>query len=68
VLGLIPDEIAGGADAERQDQLINLLIELRAEARANREWARADQIRDRLAAIGVILEDRPDGTVYKIQG
>ncbi len=68
VLGLIPDEIAGGADAERQDQLINLLIELRAEARANREWARADQIRDRLAEIGIILEDRPDGTVYKIQG
>ncbi|HLV44508.1 MAG TPA: DALR domain-containing protein, partial [Aggregatilineales bacterium] len=68
VLGIIPDEIAGaGADAGRQAELIQLLIEMRAEARANREWARADQIRDRLAEIGVILEDRPDGTVYKIE-
>ena len=69
VLGIVPDEVAGaGADAGRQDQLIKLLIEMRAEARANKEWARADQIRDRLAEIGVLLEDRPDGTVYKIQG
>jgi cysteinyl-tRNA synthetase len=68
VLGIIPDEIAaGGVDAARQDALIQLLIELRTEARANKDFARADRIRNRLAELGIILEDRPDGTVYKIQ-
>ncbi|GAB4468157.1 MAG: cysteine--tRNA ligase [Anaerolineae bacterium] len=68
VLGIIPDRAAAsGADVERQDGLIQLLIDLRAEARRARDWARADQIRDRLAELGVILEDRPDGTVYRLE-
>jgi len=68
VLGIVPDEMAGGGgDAERQRELVQLLIDLRAEARENKAWDRADQIRDRLAEIGVILEDRADGTIYKIQ-
>lgn len=68
VLGLVPEDLgAGGVDAERQEGLIQLLIELRAEARQNRNYALADRIRERLAALGVILEDRPDGTIYKIQ-
>jgi cysteinyl-tRNA synthetase len=68
VLGIVPDEMASvGGDAERQRELVQLLIDLRAEARENKAWDRADQIRDRLAEIGVILEDRADGTIYKIQ-
>jgi cysteinyl-tRNA synthetase len=68
VLGIVPDEVAGaGGDAARQRELIDLLIDLRAEARASKAWDRADQIRDRLAEIGVVLEDRADGTIYKIQ-
>jgi cysteinyl-tRNA synthetase len=69
VLGLIPDEFAAGgsADAGRQQGLIGLLITLRNEARQSKDFARADHIRDELAGLGVILEDRPDGTVYKIQ-
>lgn len=68
VLGIIPDELAaGGADAGRQDGLIRFLIELRAEARQNKDYALSDRIRDRLAGMGIVLEDRPDGTVYKLQ-
>jgi cysteinyl-tRNA synthetase len=47
--------------------LIELFIELRAQARKDRNFALADQIRDRLAALGVILEDRRDGTGWKIE-
>jgi cysteinyl-tRNA synthetase len=68
VLGIVPDELAaGGADAGRQDDLIRFLIELRAEARQNKNYALSDRIRDRLAGMGIVLEDRPDGTVYKLQ-
>jgi cysteinyl-tRNA synthetase len=67
VLGIVPDEAAatGTANAEREADLIRLLIELRAKARADRDFAEADRIRDRLTEIGVTLEDRPDGTVWR---
>ncbi|MEJ2149901.1 MAG: cysteine--tRNA ligase [Chloroflexota bacterium] len=68
VLGIIPEEdvVGGKADAERLDGLIQLLIEMRADARQAKEYARSDQIRDRLAGLGIVLEDRPDGTIYKL--
>jgi cysteinyl-tRNA synthetase len=68
VLGIIPDETADiGVDASRQDGLITLLIEMRATARKNKDFAASDLIRDRLASLGVVLEDRADGTIYKLQ-
>lgn len=48
-------------------KLLELLIALRAEARKSKNFALSDQIRDRLAALGVTLEDRPDGTGWTIQ-
>jgi cysteinyl-tRNA synthetase len=47
------------------DQLMKLLIQLRAEARAGKNFALADGIRKRLTEIGVTLEDRPDGTIWR---
>jgi cysteinyl-tRNA synthetase len=68
VLGIIPDEIAeAGMDSSRQAGLIQLLIDIRKEARAKKDFATSDQIRDRLTELGVALEDRADGTIYKIQ-
>jgi cysteinyl-tRNA synthetase len=67
VLGIVPEETASvGASAERQDGLIKLLIEIRAQARANKDFEQSDRIRDRLLELGVALEDRPDGTVYRL--
>lgn len=68
VLGIVPDEAAAGsaASAEREAGLIRLLVDMRTEARAARDFAAADRIRDQLAALGVALEDRPDGTVWRV--
>ncbi|MDT8340310.1 MAG: cysteine--tRNA ligase [Longimicrobiales bacterium] len=41
------------------------MIRARAEARAGKDWARADEIRDALTARGVVLEDTPAGTRWK---
>lgn len=72
ILGLIPDEVspAGqpGTALGIEEELVQLLIDLRAAARKNKDFAASDAIRDRLAEIGVILEDRPDGTVWKYTG
>jgi cysteinyl-tRNA synthetase len=68
VLGIIPDQLGvEGVDADRLDGLVRLLIEMRAEARAEKNYARADAIRNRLAELGVALEDRPDGTIYRLE-
>ncbi|HEY4312015.1 MAG TPA: cysteine--tRNA ligase [Pirellulales bacterium] len=48
-------------------KLLELMVALRAEARKTKNFALSDQIRDRLAALGVTLEDRPDGTGWTIQ-
>lgn len=65
VLGIVPDvDIAGNGNAEREANLIRLLIEMRAKARDAKDWQTADQIRDRLAELGIVLEDRPDGTIW----
>ena len=65
ILGLIPDEMDASGDAAREDGLVRLLIALRAAARGNRDWATADQIRNELNNLGIVLEDRADGTIWK---
>jgi len=46
---------------------IEALISQRAEARKAKDWALADQVRDQLSDMGVAIEDRPEGTVWKIE-
>ncbi|HEC22177.1 MAG TPA: cysteine--tRNA ligase, partial [Chloroflexi bacterium] len=64
VLGFIPDRLVIRADLEEADPLIELLIKIRAEARKNRDFSLADAIRDALNRVGIVLEDRPDGTTF----
>ena len=65
VLGIISEAQADGANAEREAGLIELLIEMRTQARKNKDFAAADRIRDQMTALGVVLEDRADGTIWK---
>ncbi|MEX2503540.1 MAG: cysteine--tRNA ligase [Egicoccus sp.] len=54
--------LADAAALERQlEPLVGQLLEQRREARADKDFAAADRIRDQLASAGVIVEDRPDG-------
>jgi len=43
-----------------------LVIELRAQARNNKDWSTADLIRDQLKEAGIQLKDGPEGTSYSI--
>ncbi len=46
---------------------IDRLVKERTEARKNKDFARADAIRDQLAEMNIVLEDGPDGTVWKVE-
>lgn len=47
------------------DPFIDLLVEMRTELRKARQYALADQLRDRLSELGIVLEDTPQGTRWK---
>jgi len=71
VLGLLNEkpehffeELASSAHTIDAQQ-VERLIQERAEARAKRDWAGADAIRDRLHGLGVVLEDTPKGTKWR---
>jgi cysteinyl-tRNA synthetase len=65
ILGIIPEEMeeAGGG---LQVPLIELLIDVRQMLRDNREWELSDTIRSRMGQLGVTLEDRPEGTGWRL--
>ena len=69
ILGLFRRPAAAGqprGDA-LTDALLGLLVELRARLRKEKNFALADEIRNRLSELGVTLEDRPDGTRWRIE-
>lgn len=56
------------AQSNKMDQVLSLLIEIRADAKKRKDFATSDQIRNKLAENGVLLKDEKDGTVsYSIE-
>jgi cysteinyl-tRNA synthetase len=66
VLGLIELATSGRTVDEATEEWIQEQIRLRKEARANKDFAAADAIRDALAAKDIVLEDSADGTRWKV--
>ena len=55
----LPDEKLSG------EKVIEDLIRLRRELRQAKQWRQADRVRAKLAEAGIVLEDTPQGTVWK---
>ena len=64
VLGLRLEEAGGSQAAE---PFISLLVELRDEMRKQKQWALSDLIRDRLAGLGVLVEDSKEGSSWRFK-
>ena len=60
--------INGGSSTDLINALMNLHIEARAQSRLAKDFELADMIRNRLADAGVTLEDKPTGTVWRVNG
>lgn len=64
VLGLAPDQ-AGKSKASSEEGLMKLIIELRQNARTNKDFKTSDLIRDRLKENGIVLKDTKEGTIWE---
>ena len=68
VLGIIPDRLEPpGVAAELLDGLMDIILGIRQAYRTAKEWERADALRDRLAELGIVVEDRPEGPVWRLE-
>ncbi|MET0024265.1 MAG: cysteine--tRNA ligase [Sedimenticola sp.] len=72
ILGILQDDAesylrggAPGGDDGLSDADIEALIQQRVEAKANKDWAAADRIRDELKSHDILLEDGPQGTSWR---
>jgi len=66
VLGLKDEEAAGGA-GEVIDGLMQMVLEQRAAAKAAKDWATSDHIRDALKALGIQVKDTKDGAEWTLE-
>ena len=66
VLGLLPETESTTHSPELLEQTIKLLLELRRDFRQQKDFARADLIRQRLQELGIELQDSKDGTTWEI--
>ena len=67
VLGLRDEESEGGKTLQTIDGLINMVLEQRKVAKATKDWATCDRIRDDLKALGIQIKDTKEGTEWTLE-
>lgn len=67
ILGILPSagNIDGAADGSTTGEILDLVVRLRAEARRQKQWSLSDMIRDGLKELGIVIEDKKDGTTWR---
>ena len=67
ILGLVESKQADNNGNEAYAKAIELLLDIRRDAKARKDWATSDLIRDRLGEIGFELKDTKEGTEWKLK-
>ena len=64
-LRTLDDMLLAKKDLKRAD--IDQLVQDRATARAEKNWAKADEVRDKLAEIGILVQDSAEGSTWEVE-
>jgi len=67
IFGLKAENQGEAGNSEVLNEVVELLMKLRAEAKANKDWATSDKIRNELAAIGFDIKDGKDGVSWELK-
>jgi len=65
VLGILEQSEKYSADDSLVEELMQLILDIRQQARAKKDWSTADSIRDGLSKLGIVVEDTPQGPRWK---
>ena len=57
---------AGGSNTALLDGLMQVILDIRATAKANKDWTTSDRIRDSLTALGITVKDGKDGATWQL--
>jgi cysteinyl-tRNA synthetase len=60
----LKDDTAGSGDSGTVDGLMQLILDIRAQARNQKDWSTSDKIRDSLAAVGIAVKDGKEGATW----
>ena len=66
ILGLRMEQSGGGEREDAYGKAIDLLLDIRQNAKSNKDWATSDKIRNELAALGFEIKDTRDGATWKL--
>jgi cysteinyl-tRNA synthetase len=64
IFGLLDETTSGGNGASALEGVMNLVIDLRNQARTNKDWGTSDKIRDGLKVAGIQVKDAKEGTTW----
>jgi cysteinyl-tRNA synthetase len=67
VLGVIPDDLTKDMGSEMVEGLMDIILGIRQRYREAKDWDRADLLRQELGKLGIVAEDRPEGTTWRIE-
>jgi cysteinyl-tRNA synthetase len=66
IMGITDETAGGGANLAPYEQAVDLLLQIRAESKAKKDWATSDLIRNRMAEIGFKVKDTKDGVEWSL--
>lgn len=66
VLGITPEALSNQG-AEVTNQLMDLILEVRQDAKTNKNWGVADMIRNKLTEAGIVVKDTKEGAIWEIK-
>lgn len=67
LLGLVDERQTDSASQTAFSGAVDLLLQLRATAKSNKDWATSDRIRDELTALGFVIKDTKDGAEWQLK-
>jgi len=67
VLGIIPDDLIQEIGGELVEGLMDIILDIRQRYRETEDWDQADVLRRRLTELGIVIEDRPEGSTWRVE-
>ena len=67
VLGIIPNDLTQNVGGGLVEGLMDVILDIRQRYRETKEWAQADALRRRLTELGVTVDDRPEGSTWRVE-